>query len=1191
MNPNPFAHLHVHSEYSLLSGVPAIKDLVARAKALGMKSLALTDSNRMSGLILFHNECRAHDIRPILGVELNEASRPGETVVLLARNAKGYGDLCEIITRRQKDAAGFAFAHTFAQEWPDLYLLTAFPRHLKTLHEGPNRLRLYGELQRHSAETRERGKAVEALCEAWKLPVAASGDCRFLVKADHEVHRILRAIDLNSTLSRLKPGETAPEGAWMRSEDQMAELFHDRPDALENTARIAADCEAKLELGKWIMPEIKVPKGYTPDTWLSRVALEGLHRKYGGTPQFEAARKIQETELHVIKKLGYSSYFLMVKEVRDWAGNTLGSKYRRGRDCTILRGSGANSITFYNLDVCNLDPIALNLYFQRFLNEDRAAPPDADLDFGWDEREQALEWMVKRFGRDNVAITCTTNTFRSRAAFRETAKVFGYSDEQATTVLNSFETQSRRLDDDQIRHILAWAERLKGKPRFLGQHPGGLIITNQPIWRHVACEWSRHGSDNVTVEDEGGAAGSYGGAFNAASKGPTGSAGRNNASSRDVRNRLDADGPDGARLITQIDMHNGIDELGLIKFDLLGNGSLSVLRDALFQVEQQGLPDPEVWDIQKCFKDPAVHKMMKESRTRGVFYIESPAQMRLNQRAKAETFPEIVITSSLIRPAGTAYCKTFVERHRKMKDDIMDWEFLHPSLEPVLGETHDVCAFQEDVIRICHDVAGLSFKTADRVRKMMNSQHEGSPAQEEWIRIQREFVAGCMDPQRHQPPFTGSQAEQLWQRIASFSGFSFCKSHSASYAELSFQCAHLKSRYPAQFLSSVITNRHGFYNRDVYLDEARRWGLKILPLDVNTSRLAYQGRDNWIRPGLVPVRDCREAALKVLVQERDEKGPFKDLIDLLQRVPLHKREAENLILAGGMGCFGMTQPELLYLLDAAYAKIRPAQADLFGGFGDAFGTSDAASAGAWGITGKGAGAWGKGVSQDRELLATVFVEDNTARERSLPAHSPLWAVRGPSSLSDAGRRRAGMPQGFSEAGLRDYSLMQKCLNELRMLGYVLSANLLDVVEHHILARSAVRATELRHHVGQRVKVLGIPVTDRLHPVAHSDRYMKFLTLGDNTGHLDIIFWPDALEKWGDTLAGQVPFSGNLLEVWGKVSEDWGTFSVEADQVRVAEWLPNQVDFGIASKKLQEGMRSYPAYAEGVEKRGVGAMAA
>ena len=1133
-----FAHLHVHSEFSLLSGVPKIQELVAKAKAEGMKSLALTDTNRMSGLILFYKECLAQGIRPILGVELSEASRPGETVVLLARNAEGYGDICELITRRQREQAAFTFAKAFSKAWPDLTLLTAFPRPLKTLAEGPNRPHLYGELLRHSPEARERGKGIEALCQAWELPVAAAGDCRFLVPADFEVHRILRAIDLNSTLSRLKPGETAPEGAWMRSEAQMAELFRDRPDALENTARIAAACDARLDLGHWIMPEIKVPKGHSPDTWLAKVASRGLWRKYGNTPQFAKARAIQEMELGVIRKLGYSSYFLMVKEVRDWASRTLRGKYRRARDCSILRGSGANSITFYNLGVCNLDPIALNLYFQRFLNEDRAAPPDADLDFGWDERDRALKWMVERFGREHVAITCTTNTFRTRAAFRETAKVFGFSDEQVTTVMDSFETKSRRLDDDQIRHILSWAERLRGKPRFLGQHPGGLIITNQPIWRHVACEWSRHGNTEETLgKDGGGAAGSRGGAFNAASLGRKSASGRRGPAGR-AGLRADADGPDGARLITQVDMHNGIDELGLIKFDLLGNGSLSVLRDTLFQVEEQGLPDPEVWDVQKCFNDPAMPRMMAESRTRGVFYIESPAQMRLNQRAKAESFDEIVITSSLIRPAGTAYCKTFVERHRQMKDnritgDVQKWEFLHPSLKELLHDTHDVCAFQEDVIRICHEVAGLSYKESDRIRKMMNSQHEGAPDEAVWGAVRRRFMQGCMDPARHQPPFTPSQAEELWKRVSSFSGFSFCKSHSASYAELSFQCAHLKSRYPAQFLSAVISNRHGFYNRDVYLDEARRWGITILPLDVNLSRLAYHGRDNWIRPGLMPVRDCREAALKVLVQEREENGPFLDLIDLLQRVPLHKREAENLILAGGMGGFGLTQPELLYLLDAAYANILPAQADLFGG------------------------------------------------ESGGPLM--LLALPGPaSSATETGRRQAGMPAGFTAAGLRDYSLMQKCMNELRMLGYVLSANLLDVVETHVLARNAVRATELRHHVGRRVKVLGVPVTDRLHPVAHSGEYMKFLTLGDNTGYLDIIFWPKALEKWGDTLAGQVPFSGNLLEVWGKVSEEHGTYSVEADTVRVAHWLPNQVNFEFASQRLQEGMRSYQAYVGGVE---------
>ncbi|MDB5049451.1 MAG: dnaE [Fibrobacteres bacterium] len=1076
-----FVHLHVHSEFSLLSGVPPIEALVAKAKFLGMKALALTDTNRMSGLILFYKECLAQDIHPILGVELSEAARPGETVVLLARNAGGYGDICELITQRQLGAKTFSFAKAFEREWKDLIILTSFPRCLKILASGPNRPRLYGELVRNSPQARVRSREVEAVCLAEDLPVTAAHDCFFLERRDFETHRILRAIDLNSTLSRLKEGETAPEGAWFASQAQMYELFQDRPDALRNSVAIADACDVRLELNKWIMPEIEVPKGYTPDTYLAELTRQGLETNYGGSPDYLQACDIQEKELKVIGKLGYSSYFLMVKEVRDWASGELGSPFRRARDCSILRGSGANSITFYNLGVCNLDPIGLKLYFERFLNEDRAAPPDADLDFGWDERDLALQWMVKRFGRDRVAITCTTNHFNYKSAFREVAKVFGYSDAQATAVLDSFDTNSLCLDDKGIRNIHEWVKRIHKKPRFLGQHPGGLIVTNERICRHVACEWSRSS----------------------------------------------ADGGGEGRIVTQVDMHNGIDELGLIKFDLLGNGSLSVLRDALGQIEEQRLPDPEVWDLQKCFDDPAVHKMLVTGKTRGIFYIESPAQIRLNQKARAATFPEIVITSSLIRPAGTAYCKTFVERHRKMKDEIKDWDFVHPSLEGLLGDTHDVCAFQEDVIRICHEVAGLPYKLADRIRKMMNSQHEGAPSTQEWEEIRLQFIAGCKDKERHRPPFNDAQAQELWKRVSSFTGFSFCKSHSASYAELSFQCAHLKSRYPAQFLSSVISNRHGFYTRDVYLDEARRWGLRILPLDVNKSRLKYHGKDKWIRPGLIPVRDCRDTALTVLVQEREENGEYRDLIDLLQRVPLHKREAENLILAGACGGFKMTQPELLYLLDAAYGKIRPEQADLF-----------AAPASAASISGtavsQAPGEGGSGVTPN--------------------------------------------------ARLREYPLLQRCMNELKMLGYVLSANLLDIVEDHEASVGAVRADDLGSHVGRHVKVFGIPVTDRLHPIVRESGsdYMKFLTLGDKTGCVDVIFWPKALDRWNDVLAGQVPFSGNLLEVWGKVSEDSGTYSVEAEHVRVVKWLPNQINFEIASRRLSEGLRNYPAYANGVE---------
>ena len=791
-------------------------------------------------------------------------------------------------------------------------------------------------------------------------------------------------------------------------------------------------------MGKWLMPEIGVPEGKTPDIWLAELARQGLRKNYGGTPAFERAETVQEMELKVINKLGYASYFLMVKEVYEQAGKIFSEGFRKPKDCSLLRGSAANSLTFFNLGVGRLDPIQQNLYFQRFLNEDRASPPDADLDFGWDEREQLLEFMTKRFGRDRVAITCTFNHFKYRSAFREVAKVFGYSEEQVSEIRNASDSKSRRREDDEIKMLEGWAKKIKGKPHFLGQHPGGLLITNQPIWRHVACEWS-------------------GGTKN--------------------------------RLITQVDMHSGIDELGLIKFDLLGNGSLSVLRDALAQIWEQGLPDPEVWDLEKCYADKKTQTIMAEGGTRGVFYIESPAQMRLNQKADANTFDEIVVTSSLVRPAGTAFAKMYVERHRKMKRGIKDWEFLHPSLEPILSDTHDVCAFQEDVTKICHFVAGLTYKQADAVRKMMNSQHEGELAHPALVELFNRFVEGCQT----NSGLSFVQSVQLWKRVASFTGFSFCKSHSASYAQLSFQCAWLKAHYPAEFLSAVISNNHGFYRREVYLNEARRLGIRLLPLNINHSRMKYIGRGLDIRPGFLHLRQLSKDTVDAITLERNESGSFQSLEDFLRRVPAGRKETENLILTGAFDDFGLTHPELLFHLDGIYGAISASNPSLFG-------------------------------------------PEGGYRVRDL------------------------------HPGLKDYTLMQRCLTEQRLLGYMLSGNPLDVLRLHPASKDTIPASEIHRYAGKRVKVFGLYVTERQHRVAKSGKLMQFLTLEDKSGNVDVVFWPNVLERFEDELTEPGPF-----EVWGKVTEDWDTFTLEAERIRPVPFTPNLVDFELASARLRSGM--------------------
>ncbi len=1067
-----------------------------------MPAVGLTDTDRMSGLILHYEACRAAGIRPILGVELTEprigeilaaearngchtqrgihsaanhrtrhpdgvdaaeltpradgaGSHGRERLVLLARNAEGYAELCDIVTQRHLAADRFRFEDVFGRQWPNLYLLTTSPGLLGTLASTPNRERLYGELVHHSASSRHRSRQLEAVAGALDVPLVASNDCYFLDRDDASTHEILTAIGLNSTVSRLRPGECAPSDATFRTAAQMQQAFASHPEALANSLLLAEECgDIQLDLGKWIMPRVDVPAGYSPESYLAEIAWAGWERNYAGKPEAARARQIQQMELETITKLGYPSYFLIVKEIRDWANDRFATGFRQSTDCTILRGSAANSLTFYNIGVSDLDPIRYDLYFQRFLNEDRASPPDADLDFGWDERADVHRFITDRWGQERVAVTCTTVHFRERAAFRETAKVFGYSDDQVTQILSSQKSRTQRIEDDEIRRLWSQAEKIRGKPRHLGQHPGGLLITNEPMRRHVACERSGGETD---------------------------------------------------RIVTQVDMHNGIDELGLIKFDILGNGSLSVLRDALVQLEEQGVDDPQVWDLEKCYADEAVKDVIRKGRTKGIFYIESPAQTRLNKKSQAETFEEITITSSLVRPAGASYTATFVERERKRKQGIKDWDFVHPSLEPILHETHDVCAFQEDVTKICHQVAGLSYSQADKIRKMMNSHHEGAPKESVWQETERAFLEGC---QQHSG-LSITQAEEVWERVSSFTGFSFCKSHSATYAQLSFQCTYLKAHHPAQFLAAVISNGHGFYRRDVYLNEARRWGCRILPMDINDSRTKYTGRDRLIRPGLMHVRSLSRTSLEAIEAERRSR-PFRDLVDFTERLAdrVHKAHMERLILVGAFDRFGLSQPQSLWLLDDAFAASRGAD------------TGDSGS---------------------------LFV--------------------GTGVMEQLSRR---VPDGV----LSDYNLAQRCLNELDLLGYMLSGDILEILDLHPASKGTVPMRAIAEHAGKKVKVFGRQVTERMHRVQRTGEPMMFLTLEDRTETIDVILWPDIYERYADIVLGDGPF-----EIVGKVEEDWGTFSLVAEQIRAVDWSPNVVDLELASKRLAASFGQGYEYAD------------
>jgi len=426
----PFVSLHNHSEYSFLAGIPSIEALVLRAKALGMKALALTDTNRMSGLIVFYQLCKTNNIKPILGIELTHPNDPKEQVVMLAKNLNGYKTLCEITTQRNLYKDSFSFKECFKTNYPNIFLITHHLGTLQTLSQTPNNRNLYAELINQNTRSYQHSKVVAELAYALNVPAVATNNTFFLNKSDWMLHKILVAINLNSTLSRLGEADIVPANSDLKSGETMKALFPNHPAALTNTEIIAEQCTVQFEFGKWILPKIQSTKNSNPVTDLRKAAMAGLKKNYEEKDTYQKAQKIQKAELKVIEQLGYSSYFLMVKKIRDWANAQLAEGYRKPKDCTIMRGSAANSITFYNIGASDLDPIKYNLYFERFLNEDRASPPDADLDFGWDERDAVHDYFVEEWSRERVAVLCTTNHFKHKAAFRETAKVFGYSEEQ-----------------------------------------------------------------------------------------------------------------------------------------------------------------------------------------------------------------------------------------------------------------------------------------------------------------------------------------------------------------------------------------------------------------------------------------------------------------------------------------------------------------------------------------------------------------------------------------------------------------------------------------------------------------------------------------------------------------------------------------------------------------------------------------
>ncbi|MDX9972857.1 MAG: DNA polymerase III subunit alpha [FCB group bacterium] len=834
-------HLHVHSNYSLLEGAATVRQLIARAVEHGMPALALTDTDGLYAAVPFYTAAREAGIKPIVGAVL-------EGAVLLARNREGYAELCHLITQYQLHN-DFRLSDQPLSD--DLFVLTSNRKLIKTL--CAKGLRPLVAITHHG-DTHSRYEAAALRDYAIRKGLRPVAVCPvyFLDPGDARVHRVLTAIRLNTNVDLLEPHELAHPASWFRSPKELRSLYADWPDTLNNAEWVAGHCNLELELGRPRFPECTVPRGENAFSHLWKRAFAGLSQRYKPiTPR--AVERLQR-ELDVIYTLGFAPYFLIVSDIVDYA---------RAREIPIVgRGSAANSIVSYALGITRVDPFKYDLYFERFLNPSRTDCPDIDLDICWRRRDDVINYVYGKYGADRVAMICTFNTFRARSAVREVAKALGLPNEQVNRLTRHIphygagdirtlvrflpECKGLDLEREPFKSVVDLAEKIGDFPRHLSIHSGGLVIAPEHLNRFVPLQRATKGL-----------------------------------------------------LITQYDM-GPIEELGLVKMDLLGHRSLSVLDETVqklrdnrgIEIDLESLPDP----------DPLTANLIREGRTIGCFQIESPAMRALLRNTLADNTDMLIKTLSLVRPgpSGSGMKKHFIDRRLGREETT----YLHPALEEVLKDTYGVMLYQEDTLKVAAAIAGMTLAEGDSLRRAMTKKR--SP--QEMAKNMRSFLeraaANGVDT---------AIAEEIWGQIANFAKYSYCKAHAATYGEISYQCTYLKAHYPAEFLSSVLSNRGGFYHPAVYLEEAKRLGVEIRPPDVNRSRFTYTVEGDAVRIGFVEVRGLSQGAVHAILDARDD-APFVSIGDLCRRANIGPSDAEVLIQSGACDSFGPARPILLWEL-------------------------------------------------------------------------------------------------------------------------------------------------------------------------------------------------------------------------------------------------------------------------------------
>jgi DNA polymerase-3 subunit alpha len=920
-----FAHLHTHSEYSLLDGANRIPDLVARVKELGMDSLAITDHGNLHAAWSFYEAARAGGIRPIIGCEAylafgsrhareKNADAPAQYshLVLLARNRAGYRNLVklssigylegyyrrpridrEVLAEYRDGLIGLAACLSGEVA---LYLRQQQYDRARRSAEwfaetfGPDGFWL--EVQDHGIpEERIVREGMFRLAEDLGLPVVATNDAHYLRREDHEAHDCLLAIGTGKDLDDPNRFRFTGQESYVKSEAEMRALFPDRPDVLANTQRVADLCEFDFEK-RYYLPKFPLPEGYaSDDALLVELATSGAQRRYGTPLPGHVAERLRY-ELDVIVKTGYAGYFLIVQDF-------IRAARAKGIPVGPGRGSAAGSLVAYGLGITNVDPLRFDLLFERFLNPERISMPDIDVDFCFERRGEVIEYVRERYGRSSVGQIITFGTLKARAALRDIARVLRVppadADRMAKLVpsgpafaLSVAEAAEKvpelrelvRTDATAAR-VVDLAQRIEGLARHASVHAAGIVIAPGPLDEYVPV---------CTQPQQRGAA------------------------DDDVR-------------ITQFDMI-GLEKVGMLKMDFLGLRTLTVIHDAVAMIaERRGVTvDVDALDLD----DPDVYALLRSGRTAGIFQFESPLATDMLRQMRCDRFDDLVVTNALMRPGplDSGMHQVFIRRKRGEEPV----RYPHPALQEALEPTFGVIVYQEQVMRIANVLGGFSLAEADVLRKAVGKK-DPELIRQELTRFGDRAAALGHDRR---------VIQDLAAQIETFGRYGFPKAHSVAYSIISFQTAWLKAHYPAEFMAALLSSEIGNTDKVVaYINEARELGLRVLPPSVNESGWKFTvTADTEMRFGLGAVRNVGRGAIESILEARGAAGSFTGLADLCDRIDLrlaNKRVIESLIAAGALDQLDGHRAQLLAALDTALREAQLRQAEREAGQGTLFG--------------------------------------------------------------------------------------------------------------------------------------------------------------------------------------------------------------------------------------------------------------